>query len=139
MAVSARLLIGVVLAELVDQLIGDQTTARGKGPKPISRFWLLHATSLVRSGKSLSCQLGEHLPNRLSLAPSPFLRGAEYIIGNVQRGAHASDDIASCTRSHFGPSPLRPTFPAGLKGRIKVPDGFNAPLNDETMAVFEGS
>lgn len=26
-----------------------------------------------------------------------------------------------------------------LKGRIKVPDNFNAPLDDETMAVFEGS
>ena len=26
-----------------------------------------------------------------------------------------------------------------LKGRIKVPDRFNAPLDDETMAAFEGS
>jgi prevent-host-death family protein len=25
-----------------------------------------------------------------------------------------------------------------LKGKIKVPDDFNAPLDDETMAAFEG-
>lgn len=118
MAVLASMLIGVILAELVDQLIGDQTTARGKRPKPMSRFWLLRATSLVRSGKSLSCQLGEHLTNGLSLVPSPFLSGAEYIIGNVQRGAHASDAIASRTRSHSGLP--RPACPAAVAAGLAI-------------------
>lgn len=107
------MLVSIVLAELVDQLISDQTTARREGPKPVSRPRLLHATRLTRGGQRLPRQIGKHLPNRLSFVPSPFLRGAEYIIVNVKRSAHASDATASRSRSHLveranrtGPSPV---------------------------------
>ena len=36
-------------------------------------------------------------------------------------------------------APVRKKQLGLLKGRIRVPDGFNAPLDDETMTVFEGS
>jgi prevent-host-death family protein len=32
----------------------------------------------------------------------------------------------------------RPKKLGGLKGRIKVPDDFNAPLEDRVVAAFEG-
>lgn len=32
----------------------------------------------------------------------------------------------------------RPKKLGGLKGRIKVPDDFNAPLDDRVVAAFEG-
>lgn len=35
-------------------------------------------------------------------------------------------------------APVRKKQLGLLKGRIKVPNGFNAPLDAETMAVFEG-
>lgn len=108
--VPAKTLVSVVLAELVDQLIGHQTTARGEGPQPVSRLRLLHAAGPARVSQSLSGQLGEHLANRLSFVPSPLLRCAEYIVGNVERGAHASDGIASDAESHLGRS--KPLCPA---------------------------
>lgn len=33
---------------------------------------------------------------------------------------------------------VRPKQLGGLKGRIKVPDDFNAPLDDRIIAAFEG-
>jgi prevent-host-death family protein len=33
---------------------------------------------------------------------------------------------------------VRPKKLGGLKGRIKVPDDFNAPLDDRVIAAFEG-
>jgi prevent-host-death family protein len=33
---------------------------------------------------------------------------------------------------------VRPKKLGGLKGRLKVPDDFNAPLDDSVVAAFEG-
>ncbi len=35
-------------------------------------------------------------------------------------------------------TPIRKKRLGLLKGRIKVPDDFNAPLDDETLSAFEG-
>jgi hypothetical protein len=35
-------------------------------------------------------------------------------------------------------APIRKKRLGLLKGKIKVPDDFNAPLDDKTMAAFEG-
>jgi prevent-host-death family protein len=35
-------------------------------------------------------------------------------------------------------APIRKKQLGLLKGKIRVPDGFNAPLDNETMTMFEG-
>jgi hypothetical protein len=36
------------------------------------------------------------------------------------------------------PAPIRKKRLGLLKGKIKVPDDFNAPLDEETLSAFEG-
>jgi prevent-host-death family protein len=49
--------------------------------------------------------------------------------------AKAGRPVARLVPLEAGP---RPKKLGGLKGRIKVPDDFNAPLDDHVIATFEG-
>jgi len=55
--------------------------------------------------------------------------GREIIIAKAGRG------VARLVPLDTG---ARPKKLGGLKGRIKVPDDFNAPLDDHVAAAFEG-
>jgi prevent-host-death family protein len=55
--------------------------------------------------------------------------GREIIIAKAGRA------VARLVPLEAGP---RPKKLGGLKGRIKVPDDFNAPLDDHVIATFEG-
>lgn len=55
--------------------------------------------------------------------------GREVIIAKAGRG------VAMLVPLELG---VRPKKLGGLKGRIKVPDDFNAPLDDRVIAAFEG-
>jgi len=55
--------------------------------------------------------------------------GAEIIIAKAGKPiARLMPIAASIRKKHLGL----------LKGKIKVPDDFNAPLDDETLSTFEG-
>jgi len=56
--------------------------------------------------------------------------GAEIIIAKAGKPmARLAPLAAPVRKKRLGPL---------LKGKIKVPDDFNAPLDDETLAAFEG-
>jgi len=55
--------------------------------------------------------------------------GAEIIIAKAGKPMARLAPIAT---------PIRKKRLGQLKGKIKVPDDFNAPLDDETLSAFEG-
>lgn len=55
--------------------------------------------------------------------------GREVIIAKAGRGVARLVPLEAATR---------PKKLGGLKGQIKVPDDFNAPLDDRILAAFEG-
>lgn len=55
--------------------------------------------------------------------------GAEIIIAKAGKPMARLSPIAA---------PIRKKHLGLLKGKIKVPDDFNAPLDDETLSTFEG-
>jgi prevent-host-death family protein len=55
--------------------------------------------------------------------------GAEIIIAKAGKPMARLTSIAT---------PVRKKNLGLLKGKVKVPDDFNAPLDDETLASFEG-
>jgi prevent-host-death family protein len=55
--------------------------------------------------------------------------GAEIIIAKAGKPMARLTPIAA---------PIRKKRLGLLKGKIKVPDDFNAPLDDETLSTFEG-
>jgi prevent-host-death family protein len=55
--------------------------------------------------------------------------GAEIIIAKAGKPMARLTPIAA---------PVRKKQLGLLKGKIKVPDNFNAPLDDDTLATFEG-
>jgi prevent-host-death family protein len=65
----------------------------------------------------------------LSRIIDQVMAGREVIIAKAGRG------VARLVPLEAGP---RPKKLGGLKGRIKVPDDFNAPLDDRVVAAFEG-
>jgi len=63
------------------------------------------------------------------------------LVDEVASGAEIIIAKAGKPMARLAPlsTPVRKKKLGLLKGRIKVPDSFNAPLDDDTMAVFEGS
>jgi prevent-host-death family protein len=55
--------------------------------------------------------------------------GAEIIIAKAGKPMARLVPIAA---------PIRKKHLGLLRGKVKVPDDFNAPLNDETLSTFEG-
>lgn len=62
------------------------------------------------------------------------------IVDDVAAGAEVIIAKAGKPMARLSPinAPSRPKKLGILKGRIKVPDDFNAPLDDEAIAAFEG-
>jgi prevent-host-death family protein len=61
------------------------------------------------------------------------------IVDEVAAGAEVIIAKAGKPMARLCPiqAPVRPKKLGLLKGRIKVPDDFNAPLDDEVIAAFE--
>jgi len=62
------------------------------------------------------------------------------IVEDVAAGAEVIIAKAGKPMARLSPinAPARPKKLGVLKGKIKVPDDFNAPLDDEVIADFEG-
>ena len=62
------------------------------------------------------------------------------LVDEVAAGAEIIITKAGKPMARLAPisAPIRKKRLGLLKGKIKVPDDFNAPLDDKTMAAFEG-
>src|SRR5439155_11411899 len=89
--------IRIVLAQLVDLLVRDDTAVLREWPDPVQRLGLARA-SCRRRGEGAACQLGDHRAGGLLFAPGQLFGGSEHVLVNVQCGAHASVARASTAR-----------------------------------------
>jgi prevent-host-death family protein len=62
------------------------------------------------------------------------------LVDEVAAGAEIIIAKAGKPMARLSPisTPVRKKYLGLLKGKIKVPDNFNGPLDDETLSAFEG-
>ncbi len=93
--VRAASLVRVLVAKLVDQLVGDNAAAPRERFESINCLGLLHAERSIRSRQRAPSQLGDHLASGFPFPFGPLLGGLEHVVRNVESCSHASDASAS--------------------------------------------